>query len=194
MTLKMRVLKCLRRLFIILVSLTVTLFTKKMLISTWCIHGFIPNSIKKSVTVSIIAASLLTMWPKPFRREIFLFFVLLRFTRYSLNYVRFLRFALCISWAKNATSTPVWCLFSCNFTRWPKFRQTIYLNELVRIQERWFTKTKFTLFLFGILYLDVFESVKIRPFFTLFQPSCYSSPQFLVGLLLKTRLLTLLSI
>ena len=35
-----------------MVSLTVTLFSEKMFISTRCIHGFMPNSIKKSVTVS----------------------------------------------------------------------------------------------------------------------------------------------
>jgi hypothetical protein len=54
MTLKIRILRCSRRLFIILVSLTVTLFSEKMLISTRCIHGFMPNSIKTSVTVSIV--------------------------------------------------------------------------------------------------------------------------------------------
>ena len=43
----------LKALFIILVGLTVTLFSEKRLISTRCIHGFMPNSIKKSVTVSI---------------------------------------------------------------------------------------------------------------------------------------------
>ena len=35
-------------LFIILVSLTVTLFSEKMFISTRCIRGFTSNSIKKS--------------------------------------------------------------------------------------------------------------------------------------------------
>ena len=48
MTLKIRIFRCLRRLFIILVNLTVTLFSEKMLISTRCIHGFMSNSIKKS--------------------------------------------------------------------------------------------------------------------------------------------------
>ena len=48
MTLKIRNLRCSRRLFIILVSLTVTLFSEKMLISTRCMCGFMSNSIKKS--------------------------------------------------------------------------------------------------------------------------------------------------
>ena len=39
-------------LFIILVSLTMTLFSGKMLLSNTCICGFIPNSHKKSWTVS----------------------------------------------------------------------------------------------------------------------------------------------
>ena len=39
-------------LFISLVGLMVTLFSQKMLISTRCIHGFMPNLIKKSWTVS----------------------------------------------------------------------------------------------------------------------------------------------
>ena len=39
-------------LFIILVGLMVTLSSEKMLISTRCISGFVPNLIKKSVTVS----------------------------------------------------------------------------------------------------------------------------------------------
>jgi hypothetical protein len=34
-----------------MVSLMVTLFSEKMLISTKCIRGFMPNLIKKSVTV-----------------------------------------------------------------------------------------------------------------------------------------------
>ena len=55
MTLKIRILRCSRWLFIILVSLTVTLFSEKMLISTRCIHGFMSKSIKKSVTVSSTA-------------------------------------------------------------------------------------------------------------------------------------------
>ena len=53
MTLKVRTLRCLRRLFIILVSLMLTWFSKKMLISTRCIHGFMSNLIKKSWTDSI---------------------------------------------------------------------------------------------------------------------------------------------
>ena len=44
-------------LLIILVGLTVTLFSEKMLISTRCIHGFMPNLIKKSVRVSSPAVS-----------------------------------------------------------------------------------------------------------------------------------------
>ena len=52
MTLKIRILRCSRRLFIILVSLTVTLFSEKMLIFTRCIRGFMSNLIKKSLTVS----------------------------------------------------------------------------------------------------------------------------------------------
>ena len=52
MTLKIRIFRCLRRLFIILVSLTMTLFSEKMLISSRCIHGFMSNLIKKSWTDS----------------------------------------------------------------------------------------------------------------------------------------------
>ena len=52
MTLKIRILRCSRRLFKILVSLTVALFSEKMLTSTRCIHGFMSNTIKKSWTVS----------------------------------------------------------------------------------------------------------------------------------------------
>ena len=52
MTLKVRILRCSRRLFIILVSLTMTWFSEKMLISTRCIHGFMSNLIKKSWTDS----------------------------------------------------------------------------------------------------------------------------------------------
>ena len=52
MTLEVRILRCLRRLFIILVSLTMTLFSEKMLISHICIRGLMPNLIKKSWTVS----------------------------------------------------------------------------------------------------------------------------------------------
>ena len=39
-------------LFIILVGLTVTLFSEKMLIYTRCMRGFMPNLIKKSAMVS----------------------------------------------------------------------------------------------------------------------------------------------
>ena len=53
MTLKIKILRCSRRLFIILVSLMVTLFSEKMLISTRWIHGFMHKSLKKSWTVSI---------------------------------------------------------------------------------------------------------------------------------------------
>ena len=52
MTLKIRILRCSRRLFIILVSLTVTFFSEKMLISIRCLRGFMYNSIKKSWKVS----------------------------------------------------------------------------------------------------------------------------------------------
>ena len=52
MTLKIRILRCSRRLFIILVSLTVTSLSEKILISTKCKHGFMSNTIKKSWTVS----------------------------------------------------------------------------------------------------------------------------------------------
>jgi hypothetical protein len=41
-------------LFIILVSLTMTWFSEKMLISTWCINGFMSNLIKKSWTDSTL--------------------------------------------------------------------------------------------------------------------------------------------
>ena len=52
MTLKVRILRCSRRLFIILVSLAMTWFSEKMLISTRCIHGFMPILIKKSWMVT----------------------------------------------------------------------------------------------------------------------------------------------
>ena len=52
MTLEIRTLGCLRRLFIILLSLTVTLFSEKMLISTRCTSGFMLNLHKKSWMVS----------------------------------------------------------------------------------------------------------------------------------------------
>ena len=48
MTLKLRILRSLTRLFIILVSLTRSLFSEKMLISNRCISGLMPNLIKKS--------------------------------------------------------------------------------------------------------------------------------------------------
>ena len=67
MFLKIRILRCLRRLYKILVSLMVTLFSKKILISTRYIHCFMPNSIKKSVTVSTVHAR------SHFRNSIFCF-------------------------------------------------------------------------------------------------------------------------
>ena len=55
MTLKVQILRCLRRLFIIMVSLTMTWFSDKMLTSTTCIYGFMSNLIKKSWTDSSLA-------------------------------------------------------------------------------------------------------------------------------------------
>ena len=52
MTLKLRILRFLTRLFIILVSLTRSLFSEKMLISNRCICGLMSNLIKKSWTGS----------------------------------------------------------------------------------------------------------------------------------------------
>ena len=52
MTLKVQILQTLRRLFIILVGLTMTWFIEKMLIFNICRHGLMPNLIKKSWTVS----------------------------------------------------------------------------------------------------------------------------------------------
>ena len=52
MTLKLRILRSLTRLFIILVSLRRSLFSEKMLISNKCISGLMSNLIKKSWTVS----------------------------------------------------------------------------------------------------------------------------------------------
>ena len=52
MTLKVQILRYSRRLFIILVSLTMTWLSEKILISTRCIHGFMSNLIKKSWTDS----------------------------------------------------------------------------------------------------------------------------------------------
>ena len=54
MTLKVRILQSFRRLFIILLSLTMTLFSEKMLISNICVHGLMPNLIENSWTVSIL--------------------------------------------------------------------------------------------------------------------------------------------
>ena len=51
-TLKVRIFQSLRRLFIILVGLTMTWFSEKMLISKIGRHGLMPNLIKKSLTVS----------------------------------------------------------------------------------------------------------------------------------------------
>ena len=53
MTLKLRILKSLVRLFIILVRLTKSWLSEKMPISNRCISGLMSNSIKKSWTVSI---------------------------------------------------------------------------------------------------------------------------------------------
>ena len=52
MTLKVQILQTLRRLFIILVGLTMTWFSEKMLIFNICRRGLMPNLIKKSWTVS----------------------------------------------------------------------------------------------------------------------------------------------
>ena len=52
MTLKVQILQTLRRLFIILVSMTMTLFSEKVLISNKCIGGLMSNLIKKSWTDS----------------------------------------------------------------------------------------------------------------------------------------------
>ena len=52
MTLKLRILRSLTRLFIILLSLTRSLLSGKMLISNRCIIGLMSNLIKKSWTVS----------------------------------------------------------------------------------------------------------------------------------------------
>ena len=54
MTLKIRILRCLRRLFIILVSLLLMSFSAKMLISTRYMntYGFMPDLFKKYWTVS----------------------------------------------------------------------------------------------------------------------------------------------
>ena len=52
MTLKLRIVRSLTRLFIILVDLTMTSFSEKMLIFNRCIQGLMTNLIKKSETVS----------------------------------------------------------------------------------------------------------------------------------------------
>ena len=52
MTLKLRILRSLTRLFIILVSLRRSLFSEKMLTSTRCIGGLMSNLIEKSWTDS----------------------------------------------------------------------------------------------------------------------------------------------
>ena len=54
MTLRLRILRYLTSLFIILVSLTRSLFNEKMLISNGCISGLMPKFIKKSWTVSTV--------------------------------------------------------------------------------------------------------------------------------------------
>ena len=54
MTLKLRILRSLTMLFIILVSLTRSLFSEKMIISNRCISGLMPNLIKKSWTISTL--------------------------------------------------------------------------------------------------------------------------------------------
>ena len=52
MTLKLRIQRSLTRLFIILVSMTRSLFSENMLIYNRCISGLMSNLIKKSWTVS----------------------------------------------------------------------------------------------------------------------------------------------
>ena len=52
MSLKIRILRCSRRLFIILISLTVLLFCKKKVFSNCCKGGLMPNLNKKYLTVS----------------------------------------------------------------------------------------------------------------------------------------------
>ena len=58
MTLKLRILRSLTRLFIILVSLTRSLSSEKMLNSNRCISGLMPNLIKKSWTATIVSVYL----------------------------------------------------------------------------------------------------------------------------------------
>ena len=57
MTLKAQILQSLQRLFIILVSLTMSLFSEKMFIFNRCISVLMSNLIKKSWTVSIDCVS-----------------------------------------------------------------------------------------------------------------------------------------
>ena len=68
MTLKLRILRSLTRFFIILVRLTRSLFSEKMLVSNRCISGSMSNLIKKSWTVSkfLVAYDLLELerWVK----------------------------------------------------------------------------------------------------------------------------------
>ena len=56
MTLKVRILQSLTRLFIILVSLMMSLFSEKMLIFNRCISGSMSNLIEKSWKVSNLDA------------------------------------------------------------------------------------------------------------------------------------------
>ena len=69
MTLKVRILICLRRLFIILVSQTMTWFSEKMLISTRCIHGFTWSKNLVSLTwgrgLSKIAKNVDVLYERP---------------------------------------------------------------------------------------------------------------------------------
>ena len=58
MNLKLRILRSFTRLFIILVSLTRSLFSEKMLISNRCISGLMSNLIKTSWADSILGAFL----------------------------------------------------------------------------------------------------------------------------------------
>ena len=58
MSLKLRILRSLTRLFIILVSLRMSLFIEKMLIFNRCISGLMSNMIKKSWRVSNIPVSM----------------------------------------------------------------------------------------------------------------------------------------
>ena len=62
MTLKVRILQSLTRLFIILVFLMMSLFSEKMLIFDRCISGLMSNSIKKSWTVSSVRSPWALDW------------------------------------------------------------------------------------------------------------------------------------